>query len=133
MLDMRLKIISVSIFLLLIDASHGFAKPANLAAANTETEQKFLQEKWDVCLKTYAESVAVKNSDPALIVVRAAFTHCQKHEDALFNYFWNGYVAIPDKKQREFGLTWLTKTFFPLIKKHNTDLVIETVMSTRAK
>lgn len=134
MFSFRLESISVAFLVLhLMGASHSCAEPVKHAAESLKNKQTFLQEKWDSCLRNYAKSVAIKNFDPALIVVRAAFTSCQKREDALFNYFVEELGNAPNSKLREYSLSWLSKTFFPAIKKHNADMVIETVLSTRAK
>ncbi|PBB20543.1 hypothetical protein [Mesorhizobium sp. WSM4313] len=89
-----------------------------------QARQIALQDAWSTCLKTFAKRAATKTNEDATIISRGAFAACQAKEDILYKF----YIQGMPKAWSDFVRT----DFFPTVKKHEEDSVIQTVLEARS-
>lgn len=94
------------------------------ASADDNAKQVSLQDAWEGCLVKRAELYS-RSTEPAALVLRAAFSACQSQEDALFEFF----RTRPHRQVADFA----TSTLFPAIKEHMEDKLLEIVLTQRSK
>jgi hypothetical protein len=89
-----------------------------------KARQIALQNAWSECLTTFARRAAQRTSEPVEILVRGAFSECQKNEDTLYRFYIHGMPKVwSDFVQNE---------FFPAVKKGEEDRMIATILKARS-